>query len=93
MANELALDGASPPVLALGIREAARQARDRQQVTHLTHNGERIAAIVPCAGSMEEGYSELEAAVAEVARLQGPYQQALARLAEVTAREQANLNS
>jgi hypothetical protein len=78
-------DGACPELAA-----AFRRAHDGQ-VTYLTEAGCRFAAIVPHAGDAEHGYSEFEAAVAEFARLQGPYQRALARVRDLMAQENTSL--
>lgn len=97
MADELPLDMSVP---AWGwsaekteqLRTAVLFARDQHRITYLTENenGRRVAMIAPC-GSLETGYSELEAALAELARLQEPYQRQLVRVRELIAQENASL--
>jgi hypothetical protein len=70
--------------------EAINAARDEHRVTWVLSWGRRVAMIVPC-GSLETGYSELEAALAELARLQEPYQRQLVRVRELIAQENASL--
>jgi hypothetical protein len=92
MVRELDIADLAEPVscLTLRARAAIFAARAEHTVTYLLHEGERVAMIAPC-GSLETGYSELEAALAELARLQEPYQRQLVRVRELIAQENASL--
>lgn len=88
MADELDIRDVRTLELQAAIMAAASA---EHRITFLTAHGRRVVMIAPANSDPVKGYSPLEAAIAELARLQEPYQRQLARVRELIAQENASL--